>query len=192
MRLGWDHASLNAPELAARAEAEGVALVTVHGRTRQQFYKGKADWAAIRAVRERIAIPLVANGDCASPADAEEMLRQSGADAVMIGRCAVGRPWLVGDIAHFLARGVSRRPLAPEARLGAALEHYETLLSAFGVAQGLRHARKHLAAYAEHASVASGRALDAGLRHRLVTSDNPGEVRALLADFFLPDAMEAA
>lgn len=192
MRLGWDHASLNAPELAARAEAEGVALVTVHGRTRQQFYKGKADWTAIRAVRERIAIPLVANGDCASPADAEEMLRQSGADAVMIGRCAVGRPWLVGDIAHALQHGETRRPLAPEIRLDAALEHYETLLSAFGVAQGLRHARKHLAAYAEHAALADGRPFDASLRHRLVTSDNPGEVRALLADFFLPDAMEAA
>ena len=192
MRLGWDHASLNAPELAARAEAEGVALVTVHGRTRQQFYKGKADWAAIRAVRERIAIPLVANGDCAAPADAAEMLRQSGADAVMIGRGAVGRPWLVGEIAYYLRNGAARAALPAQTRLAAALEHYETLLCAFGVAQGLRHARKHLAAYAEHAASDAGRKLDAAARLRLVTSDDPGEVRALLADFFLMEAAEAA
>lgn len=192
MRLGWDHAALNAPDLAVRAEAEGVAMITVHGRTRQQFYKGRADWAAIRAVRERIAIPLVANGDCASPADAVEMLRQSGADAVMIGRAAVGRPWLVGDIAHALAYGAPRDPLPSEIRLSAALEHYETLLSAFGVAQGLRHARKHLAAYADQAAAQAGARLDAALRLRLVTSDDPAEARRLLATAFMPGRAEAA
>lgn len=99
MRLGWDHESMNAPDLAARAEAAGVVMITVHGRTRCQFYKGEADWDAIRAVRERVTVPLVANGDCGSAQDAREMMRRSGADAVMVGRAAYGRPWLPGAIA---------------------------------------------------------------------------------------------
>ena len=103
MRLGWDEAGLNAPELARRAECEGVAMLTVHGRTRCQFYRGKADWAAIRKVRDSVSIPLVANGDCTSATDASAMLAASGADAVMIGRAAIGRPWLVGQIAAHLA-----------------------------------------------------------------------------------------
>ena len=192
MRLGWDHASLNAPELAARAQAEGVAMVTVHGRTRQQFYKGRADWAAIRAVRERVTIPLVANGDCASPQDAAEMLRQSGADAAMIGRAAVGRPWLVGDVAHYLSHAVERPALPAHVRLAAALEHYETLLSAFGVAQGLRHARKHLAAYVEYSCRLAGAPVDVEARLRIVTSDDPAAVRAMLRDVFLSREAEAA
>lgn len=192
MRLGWDHASLNAPELAARAQAEGVAMVTVHGRTRQQFYKGRADWTAIRAVRERVTIPLVANGDCASPQDAAEMLRQSGADAVMVGRAAVGRPWLVGDIAHYLRCGVARATPSAHVRLSAALEHYEALLSAFGVAQGLRHARKHLAAYVEDSCRLRGAPVDSQARLRIVTSDDPGAVRAMLSDVFLSHEAEAA
>jgi nifR3 family TIM-barrel protein len=105
MRLGWDETSLNAPELACRAEAEGIAMVTVHGRTRCQFFKGKANWAAIKEVRDAVSIPVVANGDCSSPEDAEAMLAASGADAVMIGRAALGRPWFVGQIAHYLATG---------------------------------------------------------------------------------------
>lgn len=192
MRLGWDHACVNAPELAAQAEAEGVAMITVHGRTRQQFYKGRADWAAIRAVRDRIRVPLVANGDCGSSDDAAEMLRQSGADAVMIGRAAVGRPWLVGDIAHAIAHGAPRPALPAQVRLSAALEHYEALLSAFGVAQGLRHARKQLAAYAEHAAAEAGAPLDAERRLKLVTSDDPAQVRALLAGFFPQETAAAA
>ncbi|WP_158811342.1 tRNA dihydrouridine synthase DusB [Beijerinckia sp. L45] len=180
MRLGWDESSLNAPELARRAEAEGVALVTVHGRTRCQFYKGQADWAAIRAVKGAVAIPVVANGDCHSVDDALMMLQRSGADAVMIGRAALGRPWLVGDIAHALATGEHRAAPSPADRQAAALEHYDLLLSLYGVDKGVRHARKHLAAYALHA----GRNPTSDPVQALVTEDRPAKVRVLLAAVF--------
>jgi nifR3 family TIM-barrel protein len=177
MRLGWDDASLNAPELARRAEAEGAAMITVHGRTRAQFYNGNADWAAIRAVRDAISIPLVANGDCKSAQDAAMMLEASGADAVMIGRAALGQPWLIGQITdHLAGRAMRPTPSAPE-RLEIAREHYRTLLSLFGVEKGSRHARKHLAAYAQP----STRADAEKLRAKMLTSDNPHEVEALLA-----------
>jgi len=187
MRLGWDDASRNAPELARRAEAEGVALVTVHGRTRCQFYDGHADWRAIAAVKAAVRIPVVANGDCLSGEDAAEMLRLSGADAVMIGRAAIGRPWLVGDIAHSLATGRSRPEWSADARLAVALEHYDTILSLYGHAHGLRHARKHILAYARHAGA------DTALQQRLVTSEEPRDVMALLAQAFAaPQLKEAA
>ncbi len=172
MRLGWDDASRNAPELARRAEAEGVALVSVHGRTRCQFYKGEADWAAIRAVVDAVSIPVVANGNCTGVAEARAMLAASGAAGVMIGRAAVGRPWLVGDIAHALLSGCEREPVSIGRRRDAALAHYTTLLGLFGRKQGVRHARKHLAAYAGHAGVP---ACDPRLR-ALVTADDPDVV----------------
>ncbi len=180
MRLGWDAASLNAPELARRAEAEGIAMLTVHGRSRCQFYQGNADWAAIRQVKQATKLPVVANGDCKSLTDADDMLRLSGADAVMIGRAAVGRPWFVGEIARHLARQPQRPPLDAAARCAVALEHYRTLLGLMGVAQGLRHARKHLAAYAAHVQGPDA----AGLRRRLVVSENPAEVESLLEGLF--------
>jgi nifR3 family TIM-barrel protein len=189
MRLGWDDASLNAPELARRAETEGVRLVTVHGRTRMQFYKGRANWAAIRAVRAAISIPLIANGDCETAADAEAMLAASGADGVMIGRAALGRPWLIGDIARALDELPGRTPSAEE-RAGAAVEHLDTLIQMMGPLAGLRHARKHLAAYADHA--AGGDPARASDRLRLVTTENPAEARALLASFFTAEPKVAA
>jgi tRNA-dihydrouridine synthase B len=189
MRLGWDDQSHNAPELARRAEAEGVQLVTVHGRTRCQFYNGEADWTAIHAVRHAISIPLVANGDCATPADARLMLEHSGADGVMIGRAALGRPWLVGQIASSLGGGEGREP-DTAARADAALEHYETLLSIYGARNGLRHARKHLAAYADHAL--AGAAPRPADRLRLVTSEDTAEVKSLLACFFDRPCLERA
>ena len=190
MRLGWDANSINAPDLARKLEAEGVAMITVHGRTRNQFYKGRADWAAIREVREAIAIPLVANGDCETLVDARAMLAASGADAVMIGRAAVGRPWLVGEIAAGLDGRGWRTP-TPAQKLEAARAHYETLLEIFGARQGVRHARKHLAAYADHAA-AGGGGLPEALRTRLVTTDDAGEAAALLARAFEPLAEMAA
>lgn len=180
MRLGWDEASLNAPELARRAQAEGVAMVTVHGRTRCQFYKGDANWAAIKAVKDAVSIPVIANGDCRSVEDAVAMLERSGADAVMIGRAALGRPWLVGDIAHALTTGARRAPIAASLRQDAALEHYDLLLSIYGRDKGVRHARKHLAAYAFHAGADS----DASAVRTLLTSDDPATVRSLLAGLF--------
>jgi len=180
MRLGWDEASINAPELGRLAESEGVAMLTVHGRTRRQFYSGKANWAAIRAVKSAVTIPVVANGDCASLEDASSMLAASGADAVMIGRGAIGRPWFVGDAAHYLATGSMRAAPSPSARMDAALEHYEGLLELFGEEQGVRHARKHLAAYAQWSE-----ARDADrLRRRLVTAEDPKEVKSVLSEAF--------
>jgi nifR3 family TIM-barrel protein len=177
MRLGWDESSLNAPELARRAETEGIAMVTVHGRTRCQFFQGHADWAAIKRVKDAVQIPVIANGDCNSPEDAAAMLAASGADAVMIGRAALGRPWFVGQIAHYLATGRYVEPSA-DSRKQAALEHYETLLELFGPVQGLRHARKHLGAYAERA------AAPRTLRQQLVTSEDAKAVKAMLSHIF--------
>jgi nifR3 family TIM-barrel protein len=177
MRLGWDDASLNAPELARRAEAEGISMVTVHGRTRCQFFQGQANWTAIKLVKDAIKIPVIANGDCKSPEDAAAMLTASGADAIMIGRAALGQPWFVGQIAHYLATGEQLEP-PMETRKQAALEHYETLLERFGPAQGLRHARKHLSAYADHAAAPKG------LRQQLVTSEDIKAVKAMLSSVF--------
>jgi nifR3 family TIM-barrel protein len=183
MRLGWDETSLNAPELARRAEAEGAAMVVVHGRTRQQFYRGEADWAAIRPVCEAVAIPVVANGDCRSPKDAREMLAQSGAKVVMIGRAALGQPWLVGDIAYFLSNGCERPCIPAPVRREAAREHFATLLDLLGPEQGLRHARKHLAAYADVAAEQGG-GLDLPSRRRLVSSEDAREVDDILATLY--------
>lgn len=139
MRLGWDEQTINAPELGRVAEGEGIAMLTVHGRARCQFYSAKADWTAIAEVKKAVSIPVAANGDCASLADAASMLAQSGADAVMIGRSTIGRPWFVGDVAHFLTHGKARTGTPLAERKSAALEHFETLLEMFGPSHGLRH-----------------------------------------------------
>ena len=144
MRLGWDQQSMNAPELAKRAEAAGVAMVTVHGRTRCQFYTGKADWAAIRAVRDAIKIPLVANGDCETAADAKAMMQASGADAVMIGRGAYGRPWWPAVVAEALQAGTGSKALSLAAELEVLLQQQEETLRLYGAQLGNKTFRKHL------------------------------------------------
>jgi nifR3 family TIM-barrel protein len=174
MRLGWDDATVNAPELARRAEAAGVRMVTVHGRTRCQFYAGTADWAAIRAVKEAVSIPVIANGDLTSIAGATEMLRLSGADGVMIGRAAYGRPWFPGAMAVFAATG--QVPLTPsgDALVDLVRGHYEEMLSHYGLAVGLRAARKHLRWYLERAEA------HLSLRQAILTEPRPREVLRLV------------
>lgn len=191
MRLGWDDGSRCAPELARRAEAAGLDGVTVHGRTRQQFYKGRADWSAIRAVVEAVALPVIANGDVVDLADARACLAASGAAAVMIGRGAVGRPWRVGAVAAAL----DGRPVPlPDAgaRLAAAVEHYEGILGLYGREVGIRHARKHLAAYVDGAVEDGHAPLSAPERARLVTTEDPATVVALLRTALRDVVAEAA
>jgi len=189
MRLGWDQASLNAAELARRAEGLGLNAVTVHGRTRQQFYKGRADWHAIRAVVEAVRIPVIANGDVTGLAEARACLTASGAAGLMVGRAAVGRPWLVGEIAAGLAGRAWRAPTRPmQAEIAA--EHYRGLIALYGERMGVRHARKHLSAYVEAAGPGALAPQD---RTRLLTTHDPGLALALLAQAFLePGAHEPA
>jgi tRNA-dihydrouridine synthase B len=147
MRMGWDHASLNAPRLAHIAEQAGIRMVTVHGRTRQQFYTGSADWDFIAQVKQAVRIPVIANGDILTEADAAEALRRSGADGVMIGRACYGRPWFPAQVAHFLRTG-RRLPEPPLSRQKSILsEHYQMMLGHFGHDAGLRLARKHVSWY---------------------------------------------
>jgi nifR3 family TIM-barrel protein len=178
MRLGWDHASLNAADLARRAEALGASGLTVHGRTRQQFYKGKADWLAIAEVAAAVRIPVVANGDVVTADDARRCLAASGAAAVMLGRAAVGRPWLIGQVGAALAGRAVPEP-SPSVMAATVVEHYEGLLGLYGVQSGLRHARKHLAAYADIAA-ASGFHVDSADRPTLVTTESPSAVIDIL------------
>lgn len=184
MRLGWDDTSLNAAELACRAEAAGVQLITVHGRTRCQFYKGKADWKAIGRVKAATRLPVIANGDCKSPEDAHAMLEASGADGVMIGRGAYGRPWLPGHVGRYLLTG--SLPAAPSGADLAELvaEHYQAILSHYGQVQGVRIARKHLGWYLDEALAQGSAPLPGPVRKTLMTSSQPEEVLRLALDWF--------
>ena len=194
MRLGWDERSLNAPELARRAESSGVQLITVHGRTRCQFYKGEADWSAVRAVKDAIGIPLVVNGDITSFDKAVTAMEASGADAVMVGRGAQGQPWLPGQIGQRLETGVT----PPTPSLAEQLQHIRTLYDEicrhYGLRIGVRHARKHLGwalDVAASQAAASAMTLKAW-RGTVLTSEDPKSVHRSLGDAFDDFAWSAA
>ncbi len=181
MRLGWDENTINAPEIARRAEAAGVQLITIHGRTRMQFYEGRADWDAIRAVREVISVPLIANGDVETADDAREILRRSGADAVMVGRGAQGQPWLPAVLAGHAAP--QRAEIAD-----IAVEHYDMMLEFYGREAGLRHARKHLGWYLERFAPE----MATSDKTQIMTSRDTGEVADLLRSALHANAGEDA
>jgi nifR3 family TIM-barrel protein len=185
MRLGWDDASKNAPELAWRAEQAGIKAVTVHGRTREQFYTGAADWSAVAAVKAATTLPIIVNGDIVDAASARAALRLSGADAVMLGRGAYGRPWIADAIQASLE---GRRPMdepGPDVRLGIVLDHFRDSLNFYGDALGLRIFRKHLGWYVERAPWPASPEARRTAKAMLCRLERPAEIEAALTELWL-------
>lgn len=182
MRLGWDAGSLNAPALARRAEAAGIKLITVHGRTRCQFFKGRADWNLVRHVKEAVQIPVIVNGDIVSVGDAADALAASGADGVMVGRGAYGAPWLPARIAGYLSTGVDPGLPSPTTQRALAIDHYDAMLRLYGRHLGVRNARKHVGWYLEKSEAPAD--VVRAWRRMLCQQDDPADVIEGLSAFY--------